>query len=85
MGSGYGKTKKKPYLNMLIAGIFSIMLYVLLLTEQGTINDYFSRGGFYAFLPIIAAFVFSIVHGSFTGNFWTVLGIEAARKHKGVK
>ena len=85
MGSGYRKTKKKPYLKMLITGIFSIMFYVLLLAKQGTINDYFSRGGFYAFLPIVAAFVFSFVHGSFTGNFWTVLGIEAARKYKGVK
>ncbi|MGD0281161.1 MAG: hypothetical protein ABSB95_02220 [Dissulfurispiraceae bacterium] len=85
MGSGYGKTKRKPYGKLLVAGIFSIALYVLLLTKQVTINDYFSRGGLYAFLPIIAAFVFSFVHGSFTGNFWTVLGIEAARKHKGVK
>jgi hypothetical protein len=31
------------------------------------------------------AFVFSYFHGSFTGNFWTVLGIEAARKKKEVK
>lgn len=85
MGNGYGKTKKKPYVKMLIAGIFSISLYVLLLQKQGVVNDYFSRGGFYAFLPIIAAFVFSFVHGSFTGNFWTVLGVEAARKHRGVK
>jgi hypothetical protein len=39
----------------------------------------------YAFLPIITAFLFSIVHGSFTGNFWTLLGIEAAKKKKEVK
>ncbi len=85
MGSGNGKTKKKPYGKLLIAGILSVALYALLLTKQGIINDYFSRGGFYAFLPIIAAFAFSIVHGSFTGNFWTTLGIEAAKKHRGVK
>ncbi len=35
--------------------------------------------------PIITAFVFSYFHGSFTGNFWTVLGIEAAKKKKEVK
>jgi hypothetical protein len=82
---GNSKTKKKPYGKMLITGILSVVLYSLLLTQQGTVIDYFSRGGLYALLPIIAAFVFSFVHGTFTGNFWTILGIEAARKHKGVK
>ena len=85
MGSGNSKTKKKPYGKLLIAGILSVALYVLLLTKQGLVNDYFSRGGLYAFLPIITAFIFSIVHGSFTGNFWTILGIEAAKRYKGVK
>ncbi|MBF0558126.1 MAG: hypothetical protein HQL08_05050 [Nitrospirae bacterium] len=85
MGSTHGSTKKKPYLKLLVAGVVSVALYVLLLTQQGVVNDYFSRGGLYAFLPIIAAFVFSFVHGSFTGNFWTVLGVEAAKKHREVK
>lgn len=85
MGSGNSKTKKKPYGKLLIAGILSVALYVLLLTKQGLVNDYFSRGGLYAFLPIITAFIFSIVHGSFTGSFWTTLGIEAAKKYRGVK
>ena len=85
MGSVNGKTKKKPYGKLLLTGILSFALYALLLTKQGLINDYFSRGGLYAFLPIIAAFIFSIVHGSFTGNFWTSLGVEAAKRYKGVK
>ena len=85
MRSGYGGTKRKPYGKMVVTGTVSLALYVLLLTQQGVVNDYFSRGGLYAFLPIIAAFVFSFVHGSFTGNFWAVLGIEPAKKHRGVK
>lgn len=85
MATGYGGTKRKPYGKMIVAGTVSLALYVLLLTQQGVINDYFSRGGFYAFLPIITAFVFSVVHGSFTGNFWTVLGVEPAKKHREVK
>ncbi len=36
-------------------------------------------------LPIVTAFVFSYIHGSFTGHFWTVLGIEAAKKKMEVK
>lgn len=72
--------KKKPYGKMLIAGMLSVMLYAVLLSQQDIINSYFVRGGIYALLPIIVAFIFSVIHGSFTGSFWTVLGIEAARK-----
>ena len=70
---------------MIVMGIVSIALYGILLSNQGVINDYVSRGGVYAFLPIAVAFLFSIVHGSFTGKFWTVMGIEAAKKKKEVK
>lgn len=77
--------KKKPYGAAILMGIISISLYVLLLSKQDVLNEYFGRGGMYAFLPIITAFIFSFVHGSFTGNFWTLLGIEAAKKKKEVK
>jgi len=77
--------RKKPYGIAILTGVISISLYVLLLSKQDVLNDYFGRGGLYAFLPIITAFIFSIVHGSFTGNFWTLLGIEAAKKKKEVK
>ncbi len=73
-------TNKKPVSRMIVTGIISIALYVTLLLKQDLINNTFGRGGWYAFLPIITAFVFSLVHGSFTGSFWTVLGIEAAKK-----
>mgnify|MGYP000081805501 CR=1 FL=1 len=77
--------KKKPYGKMILMGIISIALYVILLLKQDIINQYSGRGGAYAFLPIATAFIFSFFHGSFTGNFWTVLGIEAAKKRKEVK
>ncbi len=77
--------KRKPYGAAIFMGVISIALYVLLLLKQDVLNDYFGRGGIYAFLPIITAFIFSFVHGSFTGNFWTLLGIEAAKKKKEVK
>jgi len=73
-------TNKKPVSRMIVMGIISIALYATLLLKQDLINNTFGRGGWYAFLPIITAFVFSLVHGSFTGSFWTVLGIEAAKK-----
>jgi hypothetical protein len=71
---------KKPYAKTIIMGIVSIGLYAALLMNQGAINDYVGRGGAYALLPILTAFVFSFVHGSFTGNFWTSLGVEAKKK-----
>jgi len=77
--------KKKPYGKMIVMGLISLALYTLLLTKQDLVNSTFAQGGWYALLPIITAFVFSFIHGSFTGDFWTVLGVEAARKKKEVK
>ncbi len=78
-------TKKKPVGVMIVMGIISVALYATLLLKQDLVNGTFARGGLYAFLPIVTAFVFSYVHGSFTGHFWTMLGIEAAKKKKEVK
>jgi hypothetical protein len=77
--------KKKPVGAMIVMGIISIALYTTLLLKQDLLNTTFAQGGWYALLPIVMAFVFSYFHGSFTGHFWTVLGIEAARKKKEVK
>jgi len=78
-------TKKKPVAAMIVMGIVSLALYAILLVKQDMINETFAKGGLYALLPIITAFVFSYFHGGFTGHFWTVLGVEAARKKKEVK
>ena len=85
MASSQVKNKKKPYGLAIILGIISLALYVVLLTQQEFVNSYFTKGGMYAFLPIATAFIFSFVHGNFTGNFWTVLGVEASKKKKEVK
>ncbi len=77
--------RKKPVVPMLITGAVSICLYVALLMNQDLINGTFAKGGLFAFLPIMTAFIFSFIHGSFTGHFWTVLGVEASKKKKEVK
>jgi F0F1-type ATP synthase assembly protein I len=81
MGSSF--EKKKPYVKTILLGIIVAVFYAVLLTKQDYINQYFARGGVYAFLPIATAFIFSFAHGSFTGNFWTSLGIEAKKKREG--
>ncbi len=75
-------TKKKPYLKALLWGAVSVAIYAALLQYQDAITATFGKGGMYAVLPIATAFLFSIVHGSFTGHFWTVMGVEAAKKVK---
>jgi len=77
--------RKRPVGKMLVTGIVSTALYAALLANQDVLNSTFGKGGMYAFLPIAMAFLFSFIHGSFTGHFWTVLGIEAAKKKKEVQ
>ena len=77
-------TKKKALVSAIAMGAISIGMYVLLFVKQDLVNATFGKGGMYALLPIVTAFAFSFFHGSFTGNFWTALGIEAA-KGKGGK
>jgi hypothetical protein len=72
--------KKKPWARAVIWGGLSIVMYAALLLYQEPVIDYFGRGGLFALLPIGVAFLFSYVHGSFTGSFWSVMGIEASKK-----
>ena len=85
MATSHGSTKKKPIVMMLVMGAISVGLYISLLSNQDMINGTFGKGGLFAFLPISTAFVFSFVHGTFTGHFWSVLGVEASKKKKEVK
>ncbi|MGO9950643.1 MAG: hypothetical protein ACLPN1_00335 [Dissulfurispiraceae bacterium] len=72
--------KTRPVGKAVMFGVLSIAIYSLLFIYEAPIIDNFARGGFFAFLPIAAAFLISYVHGSFTGNFWSVLGVEASKK-----
>jgi len=78
-------SRKKPIGKMFVMGIISIGMYAALLSNQEEINEIFGKGGWYALLPIATAFLFSFIHGAFTGDFWTVMGIEAAKMKKEVK
>jgi F0F1-type ATP synthase assembly protein I len=79
------KPKEKPITLAILFGIISIVLYAVLLVRQDMLNAHFAKGGMFAFLPIITAFIFSYVHGNFTGHFWTVLGVEASKKKRELK
>jgi len=77
--------KKRPYIKAILWGIVSAGMYIALFVKEDLINEYFGKGGVYALLPILMAFLFSFVHGNFTGLFWSALGVEASKKVKEVK
>jgi hypothetical protein len=73
--------KSKPYPQLIVTGIVSAMLYLLLYSYEREIMAAFTRtDGWYPALPVIAALVFSFVHGAFTGYFWDVLDVKAKPK-----
>lgn len=77
--------KKRPFKKFFVFGVLSIVLYFLLITNQEIVKELCSKGRWYAFFPIIVAFIFSFVHGNFTDAFWSVLGVEPKKKRKEVK
>ena len=72
--------RAKAVRNAVIFGLLTAAFYAAVFLNADTVMKYFTMGGAYAFLPVSAAFLVSFIHGSFTGNFWTALGIEASKK-----
>lgn len=71
--------KKKPYGMAAITGALSLTSYYLLLTNLSLITDYYTRGGYYAALPIVTALYFSFVHGAFASSVISIMGLEPAK------
>jgi hypothetical protein len=59
-------------------------LYAAFFTNSETIMHYFTKGGLYNVLPVVAVFAFFYVHGSFFSNLWFALKTEDS-KVAGVK
>ncbi len=71
--------KKKPVMLMLLFGCISATMYFYLMTHQGWVTETFTKGGWNAAYPILAAFLFSFIHGAFASNTLSVFGIEAKK------
>jgi hypothetical protein len=80
MSKESGLEHKKPWIQTAGFGLAAVALYAAVFTNSATVMSYFTRGGWYAALPIATVFLFSFVHGSFASNLWSLLGIEAMRK-----
>ena len=72
--------RKKALKGTVIFGLITAAFYLAVFLNSDLVMKYFTKGGIYAFLPVSAAFLVSFIHGAFTGNFWSALGIEASKK-----
>jgi len=80
MPAGTQEKKRKLLLQTLLFGAITATLYGLVFANVDTVVQLFSRGGYYAALPIATVFIFSYAHGTFASKFWSFLGIEAVMK-----
>jgi hypothetical protein len=69
----------RNYLKTALLALASIGLYTALFANQAAVMTYFTKGSFYAALPILTAFAFSVVHGAFAGQCLETLGISARK------
>ena len=69
----------------LLFGVVSAILYTLMFIYSDALVEYAHRTRqgehIWFIVPIVIAFVFSYVHGTFTGSFWDMLGLKPAQKH----
>ena len=72
-----GDAKTRALTKTFILGGASALLYFLLWLLSEHIMAYSQQGKWFFIIPIAIAFVFSAVHGAFTGHFWDVLGVKA--------
>ena len=60
-------------------GVVVAVLYGMLFAYEREVVEICRRGGWWFVFPVGVAFVFSIFHGTFTGLFWDVLGVQAKK------
>jgi hypothetical protein len=80
MGQRQNINRPRPVARTIGLGILSGTLYAAVFWNADTVMHSFTKGGFYAALPILTVFAFSFVHGAFTSSVWSALGIEALKK-----
>lgn len=61
-------------------GLITAALYGCVFWNADTVMSYFTKGGFFAVLPVATVFLFSFAHGAFASNFWSLMGIKAIKK-----
>ncbi|MBE0584460.1 MAG: hypothetical protein IH612_11975 [Desulfofustis sp.] len=71
--------KKRHVVKTITFGAATAGLYGAMFAFPDTVMHYWTKGGVYALLPVATVFAFSYIHGTFTSNFWSALGIEGSK------
>lgn len=79
MPFAHGALTRTQLARSAVWGAASIAAYFLLYLFEEEIIALVGRGGWYFLLPVATAFLFSYLHGTFTGYFWDILGIKAKK------
>ena len=79
MSNPVGKENNRQLATAVRFGFVSLSLYVLLYLFEDEILRITTHGRWFFVLPILIAFLFSVVHGSFTSHFWEALGVKAKK------
>ena len=61
-------------------GLITAALYGGVFWNADAVMSYFTKGGFYAALPVATVFIFSFAHGAFASNLWSLMGIKPMKK-----
>ncbi len=80
MAVAAAQSKSKMLAKTLAYGAATAALYATVFINQGLVMKYFTKGGWYAALPVATVFVFSYFHGVFAGSLWSLLGIEPRKR-----
>ncbi|MBI5120681.1 MAG: hypothetical protein HZA67_06725 [Rhodospirillales bacterium] len=64
-------------LRTILLGVVSLVLYIILFSNENAVLEISMAKGWGFLVPIAIAFLFSFVHGAFTGGFWDMLGLKA--------
>lgn len=73
-------SRSKHWMPAAVFGLATAALYTAVFMNADTVMSYFTRGSWYAAMPIATVFVVSYIHGSFSSHLWSLLGIEAMKK-----
>lgn len=65
------------HLRTVALGAVSLVLYLALFVNEHAVLEASITGEWGFMVPIAIAFLFSFVHGAFTGGFWDMLGLKA--------
>ncbi len=79
MSQSNTKTKMNPWLKAALLAVGSAGLYAAVFVNEASVIKYYTKGSFYAALPVLTAFAFSIIHGAFASQCLEVMGLTASK------